>query len=110
MAASDHLSAVQWMPLSRIGQMRSGNDYNMTVEQEYQAKKAGRFSENDMARSGGNPQARQQEITSNIARHGQLNPAQWEHYEGYEPTLSEGAHRYAAHRDLGNVGMPVSRI
>jgi hypothetical protein len=114
MAATDHLGTQFW-PLTRVGQLQSGNEPGLTVEQEYQQKeRRGEYTENDHARAamyGQHPRDYQAQITQHVDQHGQLNPAQWEDYPGDGgPVLAEGYHRYAAHRNLGNVVMPVRRI
>jgi hypothetical protein len=53
MAATDHLSGAQFMPIEKVGQMRSGNFPGMTVEEEYQARMRGEAPQrqNDDARA-----------------------------------------------------------
>lgn len=109
------LKGMQWgqtydLPMTFVGSMQSGNTQEpRTVEEEYQMKrKQGKFDENDYARLSpgiSSPQEHQDEVTSHIDRHGQLSPIQFSAYKGSPPTLDEGYHRYAAHRDLGLEGI-----
>jgi hypothetical protein len=108
------LNGMQWgqaydVPMTFVGAMQSGNNPNMTVEEEYQTKrKRGEFQPNDFNRlmpGIKDPQQHQDEITSHIDQHGQINPIQFSAYKGHQTTLDEGYHRYAAHRDLGLEGI-----
>lgn len=93
-------------PLSRVGALRSGNERDMTVEQEYQRKEVqGKYSKNDFERArvyGQHPRDYQAGITAHIRQHGIINAAQASY-----GVLDEGYHRYAAARQLGLQSMPV---
>lgn len=94
-------------PLSRVGKLQSGNERDMTVEQEYQSKEiGGNYSPNDFERAKragfGHPRDYQADITASVKAKGILSAAR-----ASFGALDEGYHRYAAARQLGLQSMPV---
>jgi hypothetical protein len=124
MAATDHLSGAQFMPIEKVGQMRSGNFPGMTVEEEYQARMRGeapqRQNDDARARHHGFRDASdyQAAITGSIRTRGMVNAPEFRHdqvwnddREDYDrtgtQTMTTGHHRYTAARNLGWTHLPV---
>lgn len=113
MAASDNLSRTQFWPMEKVGQLQSGNVRGMTVEQEYQHRKAGTHPDiaaNDSLRAErkgfGSASEYLGSLANHIASNGLVNGGTHRD-DGDGSMLTSGAHRYTALRDLGWKNMPM---
>ena len=124
MTAADHLDVERW-PIEKIGALRSGNNPELTVEEEHQMRMAGQGHphRNDTMRAEafGFPDARayQQHVTDSMRDRGQVNPVEYRDEYDYSqpdpvkaprlPTMTTGHHRYSGARILGWTHMNIKR-
>lgn len=98
MAAEDHLSEAQWVPIEHIGGLRSQVP-GLTVEQSYYDSPT-RWDdyEQEMAQAKGYPSAQHyhEALKDHMRANGMENAVTWRGQD-----LSNGHHRYYAARDLG---------
>ena len=114
--AAGHLAVERW-PIEKIGALRSGNNPELTVEEEHQLRMAGQGNpyRNDTLRAEhfGFPDARayQQHTTDSMRARGQVNAVEYRYEYDYAnpdgwqaprvPTMTTGHHRYSGARILG---------
>jgi hypothetical protein len=120
-ALADNLDTERW-PIERIGALRSGNNPEMTVEEEHQLRMAGQGmphqSDSLRARTFGFPdaQAYQQHVTDLMRDLGLINVVEyrdertsWDDDSPLVRTLTTGHHRYSGARLLGWTHMDIKR-
>jgi hypothetical protein len=88
-SAADNLQPKQFMPVARVGKMKSG-DWGGTVEDAYQRNRS------DLP-------DRFEGLLSDIGENGVLHPID---VSGNHHTLLNGHHRYYAARELGMDALP----